>query len=42
MEIEAGKFLLTWLDWVVIIVFLVSMLGIGLYFYMREKRMSPL
>ena len=40
VEIEAGKFLLTWLDWIVIVVYLVSMLGMGLYFYVREKRMS--
>ncbi len=39
-EIESGKLLLKWLDWIVIIVYLVSMLGIGLYFYLREKRNS--
>lgn len=39
-EIESGKLLLTWLDWVVIIVYLTSMLGMGLYFYLREKRTS--
>jgi SSS family solute:Na+ symporter len=39
-EIESGKLLLTWLDWVVIIFYLTSMLGMGLYFYLREKRTS--
>ena len=39
-EIESGKLLLKWLDWIVIVVYLVSMLGIGLYFYLREKRNS--
>ena len=39
-EIEPGKLLLAWLDWIVIVVYLVSMLGMGLYFYLREKRMS--
>lgn len=40
VEIESSKFLLTLLDWVIIIVYLVSMLSMGLYFYLREKRMS--
>jgi len=39
-EVEAGKLLLKWLDWVVIVVYLVTMLGMGLYFYLREKRNS--
>ncbi len=39
-QIESGKLLLQWLDWIVIIVYLASMLGIGLYFYLREKRNS--
>ena len=39
-EVEAGKVLLKWLDWVVIVVYLVAMLGMGLYFYLREKRNS--
>ena len=39
-EIEATKILLKWLDWVVIVVYLVGMTGIGLYFYLREKRIS--
>ena len=39
-EVEAGKLLLKWLDWIVIVVYLASMLGIGLYFYLREKRKS--
>ena len=39
-EVEGGRQLLKWLDWVVIVVYLTSMLGIGLYFYLREKRAS--
>jgi SSS family transporter len=39
-EVEAGKLLLKPLDWLVIVVYLVSMLGMGLYFYLREKRQS--
>lgn len=40
LEIESGKLLLKPLDWAVIFVYLISMLGIGLYFYLREKRQS--
>lgn len=36
--LQSGKLLLKWLDWVVILVYLVAMFGIGLYFYLREKR----
>ncbi|MFG6416971.1 sodium/solute symporter [Roseateles sp. DC23W] len=39
-EVEAGKLMLRWLDWLVIVVYLVAMLGMGLYFYLREKRNS--
>lgn len=39
-EIEAGQHLLHWLDWLVIALYLAAMLGIGLYFYLREKRSS--
>ena len=39
-EVESGKVLLKWLDWIVLIVYLISMLGMGLYFYLREKRNS--
>jgi len=39
-EIEAGKLLLKWLDWVVIVVYLAAMLGIGFYFYIRDKHNS--
>ena len=39
-EIEPVKLLLGWLDWIVIAVYLVSMLGMGFYFYIREKRLS--
>lgn len=36
----SGKYLLKWIDWLVIVVYLVSMIGIGMYFYLREKRNS--
>ena len=39
-RIEAPRLFLAWLDWIVVVVYLVSMLGMGLYFYLREKRMS--
>ncbi len=39
-QVEAGKLMLRWLDWLVIVVYLVAMLGMGLYFYLREKRNS--
>lgn len=39
-QVQARKLLLTWLDWLVIVVYLASMIGIGLYFYLREKRKS--
>jgi SSS family transporter len=39
-EIEAAKLLLKWLDWIVIAVYLAAMLGIGLYYYLRERRDS--
>jgi len=37
---QSGKLLLRWLDWIVIVVYLASMVGMGLYFYLREKRNS--
>jgi len=39
-QLQSGKLLLKWLDWVVILVYLAAMFGIGLYFYLREKRNS--
>lgn len=39
-EIVSGRQLLKWLDWLIIVVYLVAMLGIGLYFYLREKRVG--
>lgn len=39
-QIQSSKLLLKPLDWILIIVYLVSMIGMGLYFYMREKRNS--
>ncbi|HEV8694877.1 MAG TPA: sodium:solute symporter [Lysobacter sp.] len=39
-QVQSGKLMLKWLDWVVIVVYLAAMIGIGLYFYLREKRNS--
>ena len=39
-QVESSKLLLSGLDWFVIVFYLVSMLGMGLYFYLREKRNS--
>jgi SSS family solute:Na+ symporter len=39
-ELQSGKHLLGWLDWAVIIVYLAAMLGMGAWFYFREKRGS--
>ncbi|MDQ6647337.1 MAG: sodium:solute symporter [Pseudomonadota bacterium] len=39
-RVQSTKLLLKWLDWVVILVYLVAMVGIGLYFYLHEKRSS--
>lgn len=39
-ELESGKYLLKWLDWLVIALYLSVMVGIGLHFYLREKRNS--
>ncbi len=38
--VESDQQLLRWQDWLVIAVYLAAMLGIGLYFYLREKRGS--
>ncbi|HST44314.1 MAG TPA: sodium:solute symporter [Luteimonas sp.] len=40
LQLQSRKYLLHWLDWVVIVVYLGGMIGIGLYFYLREKRGS--
>ncbi|MEO7072723.1 MAG: sodium:solute symporter, partial [Rhodanobacter sp.] len=39
-SVQSSKLLLRWLDWAVIAIYLVGMIGIGLYFYLREKRNS--
>lgn len=39
-ELQADRLLLGWLDWIVIVVYLATMVGMGLYFYLREKRNS--
>ncbi|WP_231118187.1 sodium:solute symporter [Lysobacter silvisoli] len=39
-QVQSSKLRLHWLDWVVIVVYLAGMIGIGLYFYLREKRGS--
>ncbi|TFW16573.1 sodium:solute symporter [Massilia arenosa] len=38
LQIQSGKRLLKAFDWFVIVAYLVGMLGIGWYFYAREKR----
>lgn len=38
--VQSNQLLLRWLDWVVIAIYLAGMIGIGLYFYLREKRNS--
>ncbi len=40
VEVSARSHLLTWLDWLVIVVYLAAMVGIGMYFYLQEKRAS--
>lgn len=40
VELTARTYLLKWLDWLVIVVYLAAMVGIGLYFYLQEKRTS--
>ncbi|HEY0684196.1 MAG TPA: sodium:solute symporter [Steroidobacter sp.] len=39
-QVRTTKLLLQPLDWVMIIVYLVSMIGMGMYFYLKEKRNS--
>ena len=39
-QVQPVKMLLAWGDWLVLVVYLAAMLGIGLYFYLREKRGS--
>lgn len=40
LQVQSSKVLLRWLDWVVMAIYLSAMVGIGLYFYLREKRGS--
>jgi len=40
VEVTARSHLLKWLDWLVIVVYLAAMVGIGMYFYLQEKRAS--
>ena len=40
LQVQSSKVLLRWLDWVVMGIYLSAMVGIGLYFYLREKRGS--
>ncbi|KLJ00817.1 sodium:solute symporter [Luteimonas sp. FCS-9] len=39
-QLRSGKHLLHWLDWVVIVVYLAAMLGIGGYFYLKDQTAS--
>lgn len=40
VELEPTRQLLKALDWAVIVIYLAGMIGIGLYFYLREKKQS--
>lgn len=39
-EIQGGKHLLGWLDWSVIVIYLAGMIGIGVYFYLKDQTAS--
>jgi SSS family transporter len=39
-QVRSTKLLLQPLDWIVIVTYLVSMIGMGMYFYLKEKRNS--
>ncbi|KRG60523.1 sodium:solute symporter [Stenotrophomonas nitritireducens] len=39
-EVQGGKHLLGWLDWSVIVVYLIGMIGIGVYFYLKDQTAS--
>lgn len=39
-ELRSGQLFITMPDWIVLVVYLAAMIGIGLYFYLREKRQS--
>lgn len=39
-EFSSDRLLLKWLDWLVIALYLAVMVGVGLYFYLGEKRAS--
>lgn len=40
VSLVSSKRLLSWIDWVIIAVYLVFTAGIGLYYYLREKKQS--
>ncbi|WP_313255887.1 sodium:solute symporter [Stenotrophomonas acidaminiphila] len=39
-EVQGGKHLLGWLDWSVIVIYLAGMIGIGVYFYLKDQTAS--
>jgi SSS family solute:Na+ symporter len=39
-ELTSSKRGLSWIDWVIVVVYLGGMVGVGMYFYMRAKRGS--
>ncbi|WP_345776288.1 sodium:solute symporter [Luteimonas salinisoli] len=39
-EIESGRLLLRWLDWILMAVYLAAMVGIGVFFYARDRNAS--
>lgn len=40
LQFHSDTLLLKWLDWLVIVVYLALMVGVGLYFYLGERRAS--
>ncbi|MDH5823818.1 sodium:solute symporter [Luteimonas sp. RD2P54] len=39
-EVESGRLLLRWLDWIIMAVYLAAMVAIGLFFYARDRNAS--
>jgi len=39
-QLQTGQHLLNWLDWTVIVIYLLAMLGIGGYFYLKDQTRS--
>lgn len=39
-QIGSGKRGLTWLDWTIVIVYLAAMVGVGVYWYLRDRQLG--